>query len=92
MMSLVDELKQKQPLKFQIEDVNKDFQITFSSMEKTLSKNNEGIFNLNSKINMHSAEALTDYLKRNNQDYNFELNYNVTNYEIMFKKKEGVKN
>lgn len=92
MTSLVDELTKKRPLKFQIDNVNKDFQIAFSSMEKTLSENNEGIFNLNSKINMHSAEALTDYLKRNNQDYKFELNYSVTNYEIMFQKKEGVKN
>jgi len=90
-MNLTDELTKKQVLKFQINDVNKDFQESFSFIETTLSNNSEGIFNLDSKIGTHSAEALTNFLKRNNKNYNFELNYNVTNYEIMFKK-EGEKN
>ena len=90
-MNLVDTLAKKRVLKFQINDVNKDFQETFSFVEETLLNNSEGILNLDSKINTHSAETLTDYLKRNNKNYNFELNYNVTNYEIMFKK-EGEKN
>lgn len=91
-MNLTDELTQKQVLKFQINDINKDFQITFSSIERTLSKNNIGIFNLNSGIDKHSAETLEGYLKRNYKDYDFELNYNVTNYEIMFKKQGETQN
>jgi hypothetical protein len=86
-MSLAEELTMKQANKFQINNVNEDFQETFSFIERTLLKNSEGIFNLNSKIDIHSAETLTDYLKRNNKNYEFELNYNVTNYEIMFQKK-----
>ena len=88
MMNLVDELTKKQANKFQTNDINKCFEENFSFIERTLSKNSEGIFNLNSKIGMDSAENLIGYLKRNNKDYEFELKYDVTNYEIMFKKKE----
>ena len=73
-MSLTDELTQKPAPKFQIDDINKDFQEAFSFMETIISENKEGIFNMNSKINKDSAENLFNYLNRNHQNYDFELN------------------
>lgn len=86
-MNLTDEVLKKQVLKFQINDINKDFQETFYFIEETLLNNSEGTFNLNSNIKAHSARALTGYLERNNKNYEFELNYSLINSEIMFKKK-----
>ena len=84
-MNLTDELTKGQLNKFQINEINDCFD--FKSIIKTLSNDNEGILNLDSKIDTSLAEILTDNLKRNNKNYEFELNYSVTNYEIMFKKK-----
>lgn len=88
-ISLVDELTQKQPLKFQINGL-KDVKV--NKIKSILLENDEGILNLNSSIREFGADLVKAYLT-GIKDYNFALNYNVTNYEIMFKKKEtGVKN
>ena len=86
-MNLVNELTKKEVLKFQINGLNKGFDQKF--IKETLSMNNEGIFNLDSNIDTYEAEVLAKSLIRNNNNnYTFELNYSITNYEIMFKKKE----
>ena len=84
-LSLVDELAQKQVLKFQVNRLDPAF------INNTLASNFEGIFNLNSKICGTSREMIMDYLAKNYQGYNFELNRTGINYEIMFRKNE-VKN
>jgi len=88
-LSLVDELTMKQPLKFQINGLR---DVKVNKIKSILLENDEGILNLNSSIREFGADLVTAYLT-GIKNYNFALNYNVTNYEIMFKKKEtGVKN
>jgi hypothetical protein len=92
MNNLVDELTQKQAPKFQVEMVRDAIILGNPSfIDRTISDNSEGIFNLNSKINENIAKDLIDYLNFRHKDYEVELNKTPTNYEIMFKKKE-VKN
>lgn len=81
-LSLVDELRQKQVLKFQLNKFDPAF------INNTLAKDSEGIFNLDSKICETSKEMIMNYLIKNYQNYNFELKYNPINCEIMFKKRE----
>ncbi|MFH1503396.1 MAG: hypothetical protein ABIE36_01945 [Candidatus Diapherotrites archaeon] len=80
-MNLIDELTKEQAPKFQINFLNKEF------IEKTLSDNQKGIFNLNSGINKEEITKIMNYMRGNYKNHDFELNYDVTNYEIMFKKK-----
>lgn len=84
-MNLTDELTKKQLDTFQINEV--DGRVDFESINKALLKKDEGIFRLDSNICTTSAEIITNTLKRNNENYGFELSYAVKNYEIMFKKK-----
>jgi hypothetical protein len=86
MTSLVDELTQKQAPKFQLNGLDMKF------IQNTLPKNSEGIFNLDSKTDENLRENIMIFLKANYKGYNFELNYDSINYEIMFRKKRGEKN
>jgi hypothetical protein len=72
-------------MRFQLNRLDKE------SIDKALSNNSKGVFNLNPGITDRIADIMNKYLKGNWENYVFELNFAKTNYEIMFQKK-GVKN
>jgi hypothetical protein len=95
-LSLVDELTQKQPLKFQINNMSTAFlkgRIGFSNenvfVDEVLSNNNEGIFYLRSDF-FKDDKSVKDFVSTLElwKGYDFAINHTPTNYEIMFKKKE----
>ena len=84
-MNLIDELTQKQANKFQLHRVDPIF------INQTISNNNEGIFNLDFNIVKENRKSILNYLNMSYKNFEFELNYNITNYEIMFKRKGEIK-
>ncbi|MCX6750198.1 MAG: hypothetical protein NTZ83_01965 [Candidatus Pacearchaeota archaeon] len=82
-MSLTDELTQKQVLKFQVNNFDKDF------IDKTLSENTEGIFNLLYKMKRETRTNILNYLKDNYPNHKAEIAFTGTNYEIPFRKQEN---
>jgi hypothetical protein len=80
MSNLVDELTQKQAPKFQLNLLNLS-----KSIKKTITENDEGIFYLSSGLS-ERAQKITEEMKKNYSNYNFQLNKLPTNYEIMFKR------
>jgi len=97
-MNLTDELTRKQAPKFQINSLSTAFLngrvglLENSFVDEVLKNNSEGIFNLNPDFfaNGRLIKSFMNYLNayKFTSNYEFELNETVTNYEVMFKKKE----
>lgn len=79
-MNLVNELNQKQALKFQLCGLDRGF------IKRTLSENNEGIFNLDSVMGKNSTEIILKYLQKNCKDYDFQMGDDKINPMIYFRR------
>ena len=78
-MNLSDELNRKQSLKFQLNNLDEVF------IENILLKNDEGIFNLSSRIDDNDQIGILDYMESQYSGYRFQLKNEVTNPRIYFK-------
>jgi hypothetical protein len=84
-MTLNDKLRQDQVNKFQVNSgswLNKNF------LNKIILENNEGILYLDHTLSDSEVQLIYEHLCKNYKNYAVDVDYDVTNYEIGFKKKE----